>query len=545
LALGGTGSGAVSFYNQKDITGSTTAYSNYTVATVQPDVTQSGIGYRTGLRTAAASFTLSTLAHYWASQSTIGAGSTVTQQIGFYVDSSLTGATNNYGFQSGIASGTGRWNFYAAGTADNYFAGNVGIGTATPNTNLTILGSTASDSGISLTTSANDATDGPIIQFGRASSNGNIGNIRGGRESSGGFLTFATRDTGGVATTERMRITAAGNVGIGTATPYSKFHVDTGGVTTSAGGVTLRNASNQAHHWYLSDNVTSVFEVGSSAGVFRWINGNGELMRINSSGNVGIGTTSPNVDYKLHVAGNILATGTVRIEGANIRVSGGGSAALPSIQPGEDADTGMYWGGSNTIGFSTGGTRRAEITSEGVLLTFANSSANYGIYMANANASPLGIRSTYTGAAPNGTGNVFYLASDTAGTKFTVRSNGGIANFQANNANLSDRREKKDFEPCGNYLEKLCQIPVQKFRYLNQAPEDDGLSIGVVAQDVQEVFPELVMESDWSNGEEGSEPRMRLSIYQTDLQYVMMKCIQEQQTMIEELRAEIQLLKTQ
>jgi predicted DNA-binding ArsR family transcriptional regulator len=41
------------------------------------------------------------------------------------------------------------------------------------------------------------------------------------------------------------------------------------------------------------------------------------------------------------------------------------------------------------------------------------------------------------------------------------------------------------------------------------------------------VFPELVMESDWSNGEEGSEPKMRLSIYQTDLQYVMMKCIQE------------------
>jgi hypothetical protein len=363
-------------------------------------------------------------------------------------------------------------------------------------------------------------------------------------------IFFPAADTiafteGGV---ESMRIDDSGNVGIGV-TPTSKLDINGSAgaanrslkIKPSANGADIPNlrtvfiehASNDGALSLGFSTSTDAWAISStygSTGAYKplvFATSDLERMRIDSTGNLGIGTSSPNVDYKLHVAGNILATGTVRIEGANIRVSSGGSAALPSIQPGEDADTGMYWGGSNTIGFSTGGTRRAEITSEGVLLTFANSSANYGIYMANANASPLGIRSTYTGAAPNGTGNVFYLASDTAGTKFTVRSNGGIANFQANDANLSDRREKKDFEPCGNYLEKLCQIPVQKFRYLNQAPEDDGLSIGVVAQDVQTVFPELVMESDWSNGEEGSEPKMRLSIYQTDLQYVMMKCIQE------------------
>jgi hypothetical protein len=75
--------------------------------------------------TAAASFTLTDLYHFEASQGTFGAGSTVTNQYGFVVASSLTGATNNYGFYSNIASGTNRWNFYAAGTADNYFAGRV------------------------------------------------------------------------------------------------------------------------------------------------------------------------------------------------------------------------------------------------------------------------------------------------------------------------------------------------------------------------------------------------------------------------------------
>jgi hypothetical protein len=53
---------------------------------------------------------------------------TVTNQYGFAADSGLTGATNNYGFHSNIASATGRYNFYAAGTAANVFVGTTSIG---------------------------------------------------------------------------------------------------------------------------------------------------------------------------------------------------------------------------------------------------------------------------------------------------------------------------------------------------------------------------------------------------------------------------------
>jgi len=66
---------------------------------------------------------------------------------------------------------------------------------------------------------------------------------------------------------------------------------------------------------------------------------------------------------------------------------------------------------------------------------------------------------------------------------------------------------------------------------------DGGLTLGVVAQDVQAVAPELVMESNWAAKDD--EPKMRLSIYQTDLQYALMKCIQEQQAMIELLKARL------
>jgi hypothetical protein len=87
--------------------------------------TTSGRGFQTIISTDAAAFTLSSLDHYYARQGTFGAGSAVTTQYGFRTDPNLTGATNNYGFYSDIASGTGRWNFYAGGTAANHFSGNV------------------------------------------------------------------------------------------------------------------------------------------------------------------------------------------------------------------------------------------------------------------------------------------------------------------------------------------------------------------------------------------------------------------------------------
>ena len=122
-----------------------------------------------------------------------------------------------------------------------------------------------------------------------------------------------------------------------------------------------------------------------------------------------------------------------------------------------------------------------------------------------------------------------------------MRSNGGIANYSANNVNLSDQREKTNIELASSYLDKICSIPVKTFNYIDQnIEEDNGLTLGVIAQDVQAVAPELVTESNWGTEE---EPKERLSIYQTDLQYALMKCIQEQQALIIQLQADVAALK--
>lgn len=110
-----------------DTDGGGVAFGVRNYGTIQPSVTNTFYGYISNEGTAASAFTLSHLQHFTASPATFGAGSKVTTQYGFHAAAGLTGATNNYGFYSNIAAETGRWNFYAAGTADNVFNGNVKV----------------------------------------------------------------------------------------------------------------------------------------------------------------------------------------------------------------------------------------------------------------------------------------------------------------------------------------------------------------------------------------------------------------------------------
>jgi len=123
------------------ITGAVSAYGAVVNGVIQSGVTTSAHLYRTALNTQATAFTLPLASHYTAAQSTIGAGSTVTVQTGFLAESSLIGATSNYGFRGSIAAAAGRYNCYMDGTAPNYFAGDMqfdktvtAAGTTTPQT---------------------------------------------------------------------------------------------------------------------------------------------------------------------------------------------------------------------------------------------------------------------------------------------------------------------------------------------------------------------------------------------------------------------------
>jgi hypothetical protein len=86
----------------------------------------SGASFASAISTTAAAFTLATLEHFVAIQGTFAAPSVVTQQFGFSVRSSMTGAAQNYGFFCAVPAGATNWSFFSGvGAANSRFAGQV------------------------------------------------------------------------------------------------------------------------------------------------------------------------------------------------------------------------------------------------------------------------------------------------------------------------------------------------------------------------------------------------------------------------------------
>ncbi len=215
----------------------------------------------------------------------------------------------------------------------------------------------------------------------------------------------------------------------------------------------------------------------------------------------------------------------------------------------------IYRNSSDQMEFGVNGAERMRITSGGYFKasnsgTYISSTGSYHEFYQTANNAD--VLTLYHGGASgnqyglyiktandqNDTSRYFLYCQGGSTQRASFYSNGGLYNYSANNSNLSDRREKTDFEPAKSYLDVICSIPVQTFKYIDQ--NDDDKTLGVIAQDVQAVAPELVTESNWGTED---EPKMRLSIYQTDLQYALMKCIQELKTELDTVKAELQALK--
>jgi len=187
IGIGTAGTEPFTIRNLRNFSGATSAYGISQGGEIQSAVTANAYVNHTAPTTQATAFTLSNVYHYVAASLSVGAGSSVTSQYGFSAGSGLTAATNNYGFHSNIASGTGRWNFYANGTADNYFAGQVQLGAGT-----------AAAPALSTTGDTNTGIFFPAAD------------------------TIAFSEGGA----ESMRINSSGNVGIGTTTIGSKLTVN-------------------------------------------------------------------------------------------------------------------------------------------------------------------------------------------------------------------------------------------------------------------------------------------------------------------------------
>jgi len=142
-------------------------------------------------------------------------------------------------------------------------------------------------------------------------------------------------------------------------------------------------------------------------------------------------------------------------------------------------------------------------------------------------------------------GGVTFTESDDPNDHWRIYNSGTNFSFNRNDVRVayiapsgaytvtSDRRLKKDIEELNSVLKKVIKLKPVKYLYNHQS-DNDKPTIGFIAQEVKELFPELVDES---------EELMGMSYANTGV--IAVKAIQEQQVIIDLQSKEIEQLKNQ
>ena len=332
-------------------------------------------------------------------------------------------------------------------------SGNVGIGTSSPSYLLNVKGDDASiliqdsttgfanqASGVILTCSGADGTPRTDVQR-KVKVNGDA-------------LTF----TRGVSDTEHMRIDSSGNVGIGNTTTPQRL-------TVGEGVATIGLQPDDTNGSYIR-----VGGTGASTNILRILGHNDvEKMRIDASGNVGIGTTSP--AQKLDVNGNIRVQGTY--------------PKIEFVDTDSNPDVTLIGGNGVFLVYDeTNNTERMRIDSSGnVLVGTTDENAFNGGFSVKTGTVPY----INVGHASSVTSGNYYAAfrhgTNTLGTITQNGTTGVLYNTS------SDERLKENIADSADAGSKVDAIQIRQFDWIADGSHQD---YGVIAQELVTVAPEAV-----------------------------------------------------
>jgi hypothetical protein len=263
----------------------------------------------------------------------------------------------------------------------------------------------------------------------------------------------------------------------------------------------FRNTNSGVNKWLIGKNSSADFSIGED--------GNEWLYIVRDTGNVGIGKT-PNRSRKLEVAGDINLD-----NGYGLEWEDGGVGIVGS-------------GATDTMTFATAGVERMRLTSAG-----------YALLGRSTDFAGLG----YKLQVDNDAGTTLILVSSgntSTKTALVMRDkNQGAAagsitfdDLAAQYNTSSDYRLKENIQPLANGLARVQQLNPVQFDWIATGKTSEGF----IAHEAQEVFAEAV-----SGEKDGTEMQ---GMDYGRITPLLVKAIQEQQTIIESLEARITALES-
>ena len=433
------------------------------------------------------------------------------------------GTTGNEAYRGGIDynHSTDKMQIYtgASGNIVIDSSGRLGIGTTSPGSftpgNLVVEAATTAGITISDSTGGGTAS----IAFSATSSFQNKAKIN--CTMSSQSLEFST------AGSERLRIDSSGRLLVGTSTARSNFYND-----TNTAAIQVEGADNDRSALAIVQNFNSN-TLGAQL-----------ILAKSNTTSIGSNTLVANDDRcgVVSFQGN---DGTQFVEAAFIRGEVDGTPGANDM-PGRLVFSTTADGGSSP-------TERMRITKLGVF-----KASNAGSYL-NADSSVHEIRNNtdnnnvliISSAASNGTqyGLSIRTANDQNDAtrdflecqgggvlRAQIRTNGGLANYSANDANLSDRNVKKDITPAAGTWDCIKEWEIVNYRYKDQ-PDDANLNVGVIAQQVAESCPEVITTFQEAKDATEDKPAQeeRLGVREQQMYWMAIKALQEAMGRIETL----------
>jgi hypothetical protein len=419
------------------------------------------------------------------------------------------GISGNDSVISGTGGSTGSLVFKTYGSEKMRIdsSGNVGVGSGTP---LYLLG----DQDIGQIAVNRVPSTGVITDTSRSAAYINLNASNGGSS-----LTFHTANANNLAPTERMRITSAGQVQVGyyntarggsnttfmtgkSGTTYLELN---GGDVNGEGGILFADGSGGNYGLINYSHVSDIMQFYTASG---------EKMRIDSSGNVTVN------EGNLFLGATSSKTGTAyfwsNANDSRMSIANTGSAF-------EIRATYLSTAGYKPIDFYTSDSLSMRITSDGDVLIGKNTS-NIEVVGFRID----GVSKGRTFASIVNT-NATYYVRDTTNTlyRFYVTGAGQIHATSTSISSLSDVTLKENIKPLETGLDEVMKLQPRRFDWKNG---DEKNIAGFVAQEVEEVLPDLV--SDYEYNDEETKKSLKMG----DMIPTLVNAIQELKAEIDELK---------